>query len=89
MNLRRSTTLDADTNLEAERPSEDDIKRCAPVLDRMVDIIGADSETTFGAALERASQELGITVPEHMHGPLLTLAMRIVVNKRIPGAPDA
>jgi len=63
----------------------------APVLEKMVEILGAknNEKLTFGIALERASIQLDIPVPDHMYGPLLASAFRIIGIGRIPGAPDA
>jgi hypothetical protein len=67
----------------------EDAKKYAPVLDRMIEILGSSNDITFGIALNRAASELGIEVPEHMHGPLLTSAFKVIAGGRIPGAPDA
>jgi len=63
----------------------------APVLQRMVEILGSSNErgTTFGAALEQASKEKGIPVPKHMYGPLLVSAFKVIATGKIPGCPDA
>ena len=66
--------------------------RCAPVLQRMVEIMGAKGNergVSFGAALERAQRETGITVPPEMEQHLLTTTFQIISSGRIPGAPDA
>jgi hypothetical protein len=61
----------------------------APILERMVTLLGADEKLKFGEALKRASSELSIDVPEHMEGPLLISAFRVIGSGKIPGAPDA
>lgn len=68
-----------------------DENKYAPVLERMIEILGAENgeKVTFGTALELASKELNILVPDHMFGPLLTSAFQIIGGRRIPGAPDA
>jgi hypothetical protein len=66
-----------------------DARHCAPVLERVIDILTADNNLTFGAALDRAQRELGILVPKHIEGPLLSIALKIIMNRKIPGAPEA
>jgi hypothetical protein len=68
-----------------------DPKTFAPVLQRMVEILGAESSerVTFGDAMTQASRELNIPVPDHMVAPLLTSAFKVIGSGRIPGAPDA
>lgn len=67
-----------------------DPDRYAPVLERMVVLLGAkDSKITFGEAMKRAARELRISIPDHMEEPLLISALRVIAGGRIPGAPDA
>lgn len=68
-----------------------DAVKYAPVLERMVEIMGdpKSERVTFGDAMKRAAEELGIEVPEHMHEPLLVMAFRVISSGRIPGAADA
>jgi hypothetical protein len=63
----------------------------APVLGRMVELLGAEGndDLTFGEALERASKELRIVVPKRMEEPLLVSALKVIGGRRIPGLPDA
>lgn len=61
----------------------------APVLQRAVELLGSDEKLKFGAAIEQASTELGIPVPEDMVGPLMIAAFQVIGPGRIPGAPDA
>ena len=77
--------LDPESDLDRAR-------RFSPVLERMVEIMGAsgnDRGMTFGKAMERASRELQTPVPPDMEEPLLVLAFKIISGGRIPGAPDA
>ncbi len=67
----------------------DEARKYAPVLDRMVTILGSESGVTFGVAMARASSELGLKVPEHMVMPLMVSAFKVISTGRIPGAPDA
>lgn len=71
-------------------PCNDAVKY-APVLERMVEILGkGDREgISFGEAMLLASLELGIEVPEHMESSLLTSAFQVISGGRIPGAADA
>lgn len=70
---------------------EADSVRYAPVLRRMVEILGAarNESVSFDEAMRRASAELNIPVPQHMVEPLLTSAFRVIASGRIPGAADA
>lgn len=69
---------------------EEEAYKYAPVLERMVALLGAkDSGITFGQAMAQASSELGIQIPEHMVEPLLTAAFKVIAGGRIPGVPDA
>ena len=62
----------------------------APVLERMVEILGAnDTGVSFGQAMDRASKEKGIPVPKHMVEPLLVAAFKVIGSGRIQGSPDA
>lgn len=69
----------------------DEARPYAPVLERMVELLGAKGfeKTMFGEALERASRETRIVVPEDMKGPLLMGAFEVIANGRFRGAPDA
>lgn len=64
----------------------------APVLQRMVEILGAldgDEKMRFGVAFEQAKAELHIEVPPHMEVAILTAAFKVIGGGCIPGAPDA
>lgn len=62
----------------------------APVLQRMIEILGAnDTGVTFGEAMDRASKEKNISVPDHMIEPIMVAAFSVIASGRIPGAPDA
>jgi hypothetical protein len=68
-----------------------DPEKYGPVLGRMVELLGApgSQQLTFGQALLRASTELQLHVPPHMHGPLLTAAFKVIAGGKIPGLPEA
>lgn len=66
----------------------DEARKYAPILERMVDILSKEN-MTFGAAMSRASRELGIEVPKHMEEPLLTSAFKVFAGRGIPGAAEA
>lgn len=64
--------------------------RFAPVLARMVEILGNDPTVRFGDALDRAAWECGFSaIPPHVEFALLRAAMKIAVHERIEGCPDA
>lgn len=67
-------------------------RRYSPVLERMVEILGTKGNergVSFGQALERASSELNIRLPEDIRMPILRSAFIIIGGKRIPGNPEA
>jgi|HubBroStandDraft_5_1064220.scaffolds.fasta_scaffold116736_2 hypothetical protein len=66
-----------------------DVTPYAPVLERMVELLGSSDTMTFDSAMSQASTELAVEIPEHMRGPLLISAFKVVAGGRIPGAPDA
>ena len=69
-------------------PTLDEARQYAPVLARMIDILAEDN-ITFGAAMEQASRETGIEVPEHMQAPMLRVAFKMFSGGGFPGAPEA
>jgi len=76
--------LDPETDLERAR-------HFAPVLERMVEILGAkgNEHVIFADAMQRASCETKISVPLYMYEPLMRVAFQVIGSGRIPGAPDA
>lgn len=77
---------------EQEEREYQEALKYAPVLQRMVDILGAlhtDEKMKFGDALKQATAELGVELPLHMEVAILTAALKVVAGGRIPGAPDA
>jgi hypothetical protein len=64
-------------------------RRLAPVLERMVEILGSEDSTPMSAALLRASAELAIEVPADMEGPIYVAAYRVITSGGIPGAAEA
>lgn len=66
-----------------------DPEKYAPVLERMVELLGSNENMTFGDALDQAASELGITVPGEVLGVLLTSVFSVITCGRIHGAPDA
>lgn len=66
-------------------------RKFAPVLERMVEIMGSSEHVRFGEALDRASTELGLVVEKGSveEEALLKGAFRVIATGRIPGAPDA
>lgn len=77
--------LDPETDLDRAR-------RFAPVLERMVEIMGAERAErgmTFGKAMALAAHQLRTPVPPDMEEPLLVSAFQVISGGRIPGAPDA
>lgn len=68
-----------------------DSEKYAPVLGRMVELLGAagSQRLSFGQALRRASEELRLPVPPHMEAHLLTAAFKVISSGRIPGLPEA
>jgi len=69
----------------------DDPRTYAPVLGRMVELLGApgSQQLSFGKALALASIALATPIPLHMEGPLLTAAFEIISSGKIPGLPEA
>lgn len=63
-------------------------RHCAPVLERVIDILSKEPDTKFGDALDRAQFQLGVLIPQRMEGPILALAFKIIAGRKIPGAPD-
>jgi hypothetical protein len=66
-----------------------DARHCAPVLERVIDILTEDENVPFGEAIKRAQLELGLAVPDYMEETILILAFKIVVSRKIPGLPEA
>jgi hypothetical protein len=66
-------------------------RRYSPVLERMVEILGTqgNERVSFGQALERASSDLNIRLPEDIRMPILRSAFIVIGGKRVPGVPDA
>lgn len=68
-------------------------RQYAPVLAKMVEIMTAEEargvRITFGLALELASKIEETPIPREAEEYLLTAAFSAVVNRRIPGCPDA
>lgn len=65
-------------------------RKFAPVLERMVEIIGSEPHVKFGDALERAAWACGFSaIPADVEWALLRAAMKIAVHERIEGCPDA
>lgn len=54
-------------------------RRYTPVLQRMTEIMRKNRKMTFGAALDKAAGDVGITVPKRMVPALLTAALKIAV----------
>ena len=71
----------------APKPDPDqEAKKYAPVLERMVEILGVkNSKLSFGDAMKRAARELDIVIPEAMVPPLLTSAFKVISSGKIPG----
>jgi hypothetical protein len=67
----------------------EEAKTYAPVLERMVEILGKKNRLTLGEALAIASNELRIVIPRDMEGPLQSAAFGIISTGKMPGAPDA
>lgn len=75
---------------ERYKQIQEDARTCAPVLARMVQLLGAKGATlTMGQALDQARKELRIKVPEHMIPKLLTNVFHVISGGRLPGQPDA
>lgn len=74
-------------------PTPQEALAYAPVLQRMVEMMGSkeaeEEGLTFSVAMARAAASLGIAVPDHMEGPLLLAAFRIITGGKFQGAPDA
>lgn len=67
----------------------DESATCAPVLRRMIEILGSEEKVTFVVAMKRAEKELDIVVPRHMETPLLLTAFEVIGSGKIPGLPEA
>lgn len=54
--------------------------RCAPVLDRMLDILMKDDDATIASALEQAKQELKIDVPCDVEARFKFIVFRMIAS---------
>lgn len=66
-----------------------DLQTYAPVLARMIELLGSNPKLSFGVALEQAARERHISIPEHMQEPLLISAFKVMASGKIPGLPEA
>lgn len=60
--------------------TEDEMLPYAPVLERVVDLVTADSSMHFGTALEQAIQDLKIEVPDAVQQAILIAAFKVSVQ---------
>lgn len=61
----------------------------APVLAKMVELLGSTPSLRFARALDIACAELAIDPPEDIRAELLVRAFQVIGSGRIPGCPDA
>lgn len=61
----------------------------APVLAKMVELLGTHPKLRFSRVLDVACAELQMDPPEQIRAELLVRAFTVVSTGRIPGCPDA
>ena len=63
----------------------------ARVLEHAIDLCAmpCNGKLTFGEAVQRAKGELGIALDQETEAVVLACLVRVIMNRKFPGAADA